>query len=57
MTHASIPAAARARVGLLDSLIRLSPGCEHHRDLVGDLLEGLASLDDVTRDEAVTVHA
>jgi cystathionine beta-lyase/cystathionine gamma-synthase len=57
MTHASIPAAARARVGLLDSLIRLSPGCEHHRDLVRDLLEGLASLDDVKQEAAVTAHA
>jgi cystathionine beta-lyase/cystathionine gamma-synthase len=45
MTHASIPAADRARIGLADTLIRLSPGCEHHRDLVGDLLEGLAAVD------------
>jgi cystathionine gamma-lyase len=41
MTHASIPAAARAQLGLSDSLIRLSPGCEHHKDLVADLVEGL----------------
>jgi cystathionine beta-lyase/cystathionine gamma-synthase len=41
MTHAAIPAARRAALGLSDSLIRLSPGCEHHRDLVGDLIEGL----------------
>jgi cystathionine beta-lyase/cystathionine gamma-synthase len=45
MTHASIPAADRARIGLADTLVRLSPGCEHHRDLVSDLLEGLAALD------------
>ncbi|MGA8553021.1 MAG: PLP-dependent aspartate aminotransferase family protein [Candidatus Acidiferrales bacterium] len=45
MTHASIPADARAELGLSDSLIRLSPGCENARDLVEDLLEGLALLD------------
>jgi cystathionine gamma-lyase len=44
MTHASIPADARAALGLADTLVRLSPGCEHHRDLVADLLEGLESI-------------
>lgn len=44
MTHASIPAAERAKLGLSDTLIRLSPGCEHHKDLVADLLEGLAAV-------------
>lgn len=42
MTHASIPADERATLGLSDTLVRLSPGCEHPRDLVADLLEGLA---------------
>lgn len=41
MTHASIPAEARAELGLSDTLIRLSPGCENSEDLVRDLLEGL----------------
>jgi cystathionine gamma-lyase len=41
MTHASIPADARAELGLSDSLLRLSPGCEASEDLVEDLLEGL----------------
>jgi cystathionine beta-lyase/cystathionine gamma-synthase len=41
MTHASIPAAERARLGLSDTLVRLSPGCEHPDDLVEDILEGL----------------
>jgi cystathionine beta-lyase/cystathionine gamma-synthase len=45
MTHASIPADDRAKLGLSDTLIRLSPGCEHHRDLVADLLEGLAQIE------------
>ncbi len=45
MTHASIPAEERARLGLSDTLVRLSPGCEHHRDLVADLLEGLSRIE------------
>ena len=45
MTHASIPAEARAELGLSDSLLRLSPGCESSDDLVEDLLEGLSQLD------------
>src|SRR5580692_6275787 len=44
MTHASIPADARADVGLSDTLIRLSPGCENSKDLVNDLLEGLEEI-------------
>ena len=44
MTHASIPAEARAELGLSDTLIRLSPGCENSEDLVEDLLEGLAEV-------------
>jgi cystathionine gamma-lyase len=45
MTHASIPAEARAELGLSDMLLRLSPGCENHEDLVDDLLEGLAEIE------------
>jgi cystathionine beta-lyase/cystathionine gamma-synthase len=44
MTHASIPPDARAALGLSDTLIRLSPGCEHRKDLVADLLEGLNTI-------------
>ena len=44
MTHASIPARERAALGLSDTLIRLSPGCENHRDLVADLIDGLTAL-------------
>jgi cystathionine beta-lyase/cystathionine gamma-synthase len=44
MTHASIPAEARAQLGLSDTLLRLSPGCENAEDLVEDLLAGLADL-------------
>ncbi|HTV59065.1 MAG TPA: PLP-dependent aspartate aminotransferase family protein [Verrucomicrobiae bacterium] len=45
MTHASIPPEARAELGLSDSLLRLSPGCENAGDLVEDLQEGLAELE------------
>jgi cystathionine beta-lyase/cystathionine gamma-synthase len=45
MTHASIPAEARAELGLSDTLIRLSPGCENSEDLVEDLVEGLAQIE------------
>jgi len=41
MTHASIPAEERARLGLSDSLVRLSPGIEDVEDLWEDLAEGL----------------
>jgi cystathionine beta-lyase/cystathionine gamma-synthase len=44
MTHASIPAAERAKLGLSDTLVRLSPGCESPRDLVADLVNGLDRL-------------
>lgn len=37
MTHASIPPAARAALGIADGLIRLSVGCEDVEDLVADL--------------------
>jgi cystathionine gamma-synthase/cystathionine gamma-lyase len=45
MTHASIPAEARAELGLSDTLIRLSPGCETAQDLVDDLTDGLSELE------------
>jgi cystathionine beta-lyase/cystathionine gamma-synthase len=45
MTHASIPAEERAKLGLSDTLVRLSTGCENRRDLVADLLEGLAAIE------------
>ena len=42
MTHASIPAAERAKLGILDSLCRLSVGIEHMEDLRADLEHALA---------------
>jgi len=44
MTHASIPPETRRALGLSDTLVRLSPGCESSRDLVRDLVEGLDRL-------------
>lgn len=37
MTHASIPKAERERIGLVDSLIRISVGVEDEEDLIADL--------------------
>ena len=41
MTHASIPPEARARIGIADSLIRLSVGVEAADDLIADLDQAL----------------
>ena len=42
MTHASIPAETRNRIGIADSLIRLSVGIEDADDLISDLEQALA---------------
>jgi cystathionine gamma-synthase/cystathionine gamma-lyase len=55
MTHASIPPAERAKLGLSDALVRLSPGCEHRRDLVADLVEGLEAVLRAREARVVTV--
>lgn len=58
MTHASIPPEARAELGLSDTLVRLSPGCENAEDLVDDLLEGLSRVEsERTARKAVAVSA
>jgi cystathionine gamma-lyase len=44
MTHASIPAAQRALLGISDSLIRLSVGVEHVSDQCDDLRAALAAI-------------
>jgi len=41
MTHASLPAEARAKLGISDSLVRLSVGIEDLEDLVADLESAL----------------
>src|SRR5947207_1407316 len=42
MTHSGIPAEVRARIGVLDTTIRLSVGIEHPDDLIADLAQALA---------------
>jgi cystathionine gamma-lyase len=44
MTHATIPAAQRAQLGISDTLIRLSVGVEHVDDLRDDLRRALAAI-------------
>jgi cystathionine gamma-lyase len=44
MTHATIPAAQRAQLGISDGLIRLSVGVEHVDDLRRDLENALAAI-------------
>jgi cystathionine beta-lyase len=41
MTHASIPREERIKIGLSDSLIRLSVGIEDIDDLIDDLKQGI----------------
>jgi cystathionine gamma-lyase len=42
MTHASVPAETRRKLGIDDGFIRLSVGIEHGQDLVDDLVQALA---------------
>ena len=42
MTHASVPEEDRRRLGLTDSLVRISVGCEDVEDIVGDLAQALS---------------
>jgi cystathionine gamma-lyase len=44
MTHASIPREERLKVGLSDSLIRLSVGVEDLEDLIADLEQALLAV-------------
>lgn len=41
MTHASIPKAEREKIGVVDSLIRLSVGIEDEADLIADLKQAI----------------
>ncbi|HZZ83795.1 MAG TPA: cystathionine gamma-synthase [Anaeromyxobacteraceae bacterium] len=43
MTHASVPAATRAQLGIADGFIRVSCGIEHLDDLLEDLERGFAA--------------
>lgn len=41
MTHASVPPAQRAELGITDNLIRLSVGLEDAEDLIADVEQAL----------------
>ncbi len=41
MTHASVPAETRARIGITDGLVRISAGIEDIDDLKEDLAQAL----------------
>lgn len=47
MTHASVPAEARKRLGISDTLIRLSVGIEEEEDIVKDILDALEAAPEV----------
>jgi len=44
MTHATIPPAQRAELGISDTLVRLSVGIEHLEDQRADLARALAAV-------------
>ncbi len=44
MTHASVPVSEREKIGITDSLIRVSVGIEDADDLIDDLRAGFAAL-------------
>lgn len=46
MTHASVPAEARMKLGITDGLVRISVGIEDVEDLTADLDQALAKLTD-----------
>ena len=43
MTHASVPAELRAKLGITDQLVRLSVGLESETDLIKDLDQALTN--------------
>jgi cystathionine beta-lyase/cystathionine gamma-synthase len=44
MTHASVPAEVRQRIGITDGLIRISVGIEDAEDLIADLDNALCKI-------------
>ncbi|MEX2152784.1 MAG: PLP-dependent aspartate aminotransferase family protein [Gemmatimonadaceae bacterium] len=51
MTHASVPAEHRARLGITDGLVRLSCGVEDAEDLLSDLEQALEGLPKGSREK------
>jgi cystathionine beta-lyase/cystathionine gamma-synthase len=44
MTHSSVPADVRQRIGITDGLIRISVGIEDVEDLINDLDQALRKI-------------
>jgi cystathionine beta-lyase/cystathionine gamma-synthase len=44
MSHGSLPVERRARLGIIDNLVRLSVGIEAIEDLIADLEQALAKV-------------
>jgi cystathionine beta-lyase/cystathionine gamma-synthase len=44
MTHASVPAQERLRLGITDGLVRISVGIENIEDIIADINQALAGL-------------
>ncbi len=44
MTHSSVPAPERQKMGITDGLVRLSVGIENVADLIADLEQGLEAV-------------
>jgi cystathionine gamma-synthase len=44
MTHASVPQETKLKIGITDSLIRFSVGCEDIEDLSADLNQALGNI-------------
>jgi cystathionine beta-lyase/cystathionine gamma-synthase len=44
MTHASIPPSERKKVGISDTLVRISVGIENADDLLADLDQALGTI-------------
>lgn len=55
MTHSPLPAEERAELGITDSLLRVSVGVEHPKDLLADLERGFDAMDTAEKstDDAV----
>jgi cystathionine beta-lyase/cystathionine gamma-synthase len=44
MTHASLALSERKKIGISDSLIRISVGIEDIKDLINDVAQGLEKI-------------
>ena len=52
MTHSVIPEAERLRMGITDSLLRLSVGLEHAEDLIDDFKAAFAIMETAITERA-----